>query len=401
LSSTDQEKSCFTDPAPGLLKAPGGPFSATPAPRTIPQDTPTIPTGNKIIIYVHGGGSRAEEAVNMASWLIAEGHETGEEYTVISFDLPNSAYACSFDVSDLVGTYDHQKLYVLQFEQSFIIQFIETLDQLLGNVKGRIVAVMGGSLGGNMSPLMTDHYDTAHAYLNTVVAWSVTAMAPSKYLGIISAGDVAAYISGLENQVKRAEPPHDHAIEVQYISNMYATPLSSDPLLYIPPQPIMWYRGGNPPDGSVGGWQPCKDESIAASRYDRYEIYSPNSRRWTIAIDLEQISFSFQDNNAGLSVVTAVPNMPVPHLLLVAGEQDNYFPNEIHDSTIDLARQIRMSAHGKTEFWLDTGHSIHAERPRLFAREIVYFLTHLDAGDSPNGVVVTTVPQAADSLNNL
>jgi pimeloyl-ACP methyl ester carboxylesterase len=398
----DPEKSSFIDPLPNLLQAPIEPFSSTPAPRTIPKDLAIIPAGNKIIIYIHGGGSRAEEAVNMANWLIAEGHAAGEEYTVISFDLPNSAYGTSFDVGRVVGSYNHQNLYILGFDQSFIIQFIETLDLQLGNVKGRIAAVMGGSLGGNMSALMTDHYDQNHGYLNTIVAWSVTATSPSKYLGIVKVGDVAAYIAGQEGQVTLQEIPHDHAEEVKYISNMYASPLSADPLLYIPPQPIMWYRGGYAPDGSIGGWQPCKDRSIAGSRYDRYEVYSPNERRWTTAIDLEQISFSFQDNGSGLSVVTAAPpGMPNPHLLLVAGEQDNFFPNEIHDSTIDVARQIRLSGHGKAEFWLDTGHSIHAERPQLFAREIVYFLTHLDAGDSPNGVVVTTVPQAADSVNSL
>ena len=60
----------------------------------------------------------------------------------------------------------------------------------------------------------------------------------------------------------------------------------SNPLLSIPPQPVMWYRGGYK-DGS-GQWQPCKDEDIARSRFDRYEIYSQYSRHWTTAIDLEQ-----------------------------------------------------------------------------------------------------------------
>ena len=43
-----------------------------PAPRTLPQDNPVIP-GSKIILYVHGGGSKAEEAVDMANWFIVEG----------------------------------------------------------------------------------------------------------------------------------------------------------------------------------------------------------------------------------------------------------------------------------------------------------------------------------------
>jgi hypothetical protein len=59
-----------------------------------------------------------------------------------------------------------------------------------------------------------------------------------------------------------------------------------------------------------------------------------------------------------------------------------------------------MSGQGKAEFWLDTGHSIHNERPRLFAREIIYFLTHPTAGDSPNGTVVSTPPKAAYSMTD-
>jgi Zinc dependent phospholipase C len=401
-------KTAFRDPDKGLLKAPDAPFSATPAPRTIPQDQPSIPDGNKIIIYVHGGGSRAEEAVDMATWLIIHGqYNAHEEYTVISFDLPNSAYASSYDIGDVVGyvdkvaAYDHQKRYILQFEQQYIIGFIEKLDQHLGNIKGRIVAVMGGSLGGNMSLLMTDWYaknSQEYSYLQTIVAWSATAAASAKYLGI-PAADLAGYIAGQDSQIKNLGPketPDDHDTEVQYIQNVYINQLipkvpKGSPL-YMPPQPIMWYRGGYAP-GDGTDWQPCKDQSIARSRFDRYEIYSMAARHWTIAIDLEQISFSFQDNQPCL----AVKSTPDSNLLLVSGDNDNFSPNAIYNSTIDLARSIRSSARGKAEFWLDTGHSFHSERYILFAKEIVYFLNNLTAGDSPNGIAVSTAPYAAYS----
>jgi pimeloyl-ACP methyl ester carboxylesterase len=402
VGPSSSEKSSFRDPDPGLLQAPTATFSPTPVPRTVPSDHPSVPAGDKIIIYIHGGGSRAEEAVDMANWFIIEGRAVGEDYTVISFDLPNSAYGATFDVTEVVGpSYDHSQLFVLQFEQQYIIAFIEALDTLIGNVKDRIVAVMGGSLGGNTSLLMTDWYDANHPYLQTIVSWSVTATAPSDYLGIISGGDIAAYLSGLQSAATSSEDFDDHATEANYIQTMYSVPLSKNPLLPIPPQPIMWYRGGYAPDGR-GNWQPCKDESVARSRFDRYEIYSPFERHWTTAIDLEQISFSFQDNRPHLSAVAtpASPGLPASNLMLVAGDNDNFFPNAIYNSTIDLARSIRMSGQGKAEFWLDTGHSIHNERPRLFAREIIYFLTHPAAGDSPNGTVVSTPPKADYSMTD-
>src|SRR5262249_45913495 len=110
--------------------------------------------------------------------------------------------------------------------------------------------------------------------------------------------------------------------------------------------------------------------------------------------DLEQIAFSFQDK-------PPKQFLPDARLMLVAGDNDNYFPNAIYNSTIDVARAIREMAHGKAEFWLDTGHSIHSERPHLFVKEILYFLDHPDAGDSPNGTVVSTPPKADYSLATL
>lgn len=388
-------KTSFRNPNPTVLGAPAAAPPAGPAPRTIPDDNPFIPNGDKIIIYIHGGGSRAEEAVDMANWFIIEGAAAGEAYTVISFDLPNSAYGSRFTVTDVTGTpYDYSQGNVLDFELQYIIGFIEQLDATIGNVKGRIVAVMGGSLGGNTSLLLTGYYDPQdRPYLRTIVSWSVTAMAPSTYLGIISGGAVAAYLEGLQANATKPEPDDDHAIEAQYIQNMYASPLSGNPLLPIPPQPIMWYRGGYAPNGARN-WQPCKDESIARSRFDRYEVYSPFEQRWITAIDLEQISFSFQDQG-----YTPAPK-PDSNLMLVAGDNDNFFPNAIYNSTIDVARAIRLSAQGKAEFWLDTGHSIHNERPHLFAMEILYFLANLDAGDSQFGRVVSTPPKTVYSMND-
>jgi pimeloyl-ACP methyl ester carboxylesterase len=209
---------------------------------------------------------------------------------------------------------------------------------------------------------------------------------------------VAAFLSGLQAQATSAEPFDDNTTEAQYIQSMYTQPLAANPALSIPPQPVMWYRGGYA--NGTGRWQPCKDQDIARSRFDRYEIYSPNSRHWATAIDLEQISFSFQDQQSGLSVMTTRDSVGLPgsRLLLVAGDNDNFFPNEIYNSTIDLVRLIRLSGQGKAEFYLDTGHSIHNERPHLFAKDILYFLANLDAGDSPYGTVVSTPAQAVTSV---
>jgi pimeloyl-ACP methyl ester carboxylesterase len=406
VGPTDQSMTSFVNPDPNLLLVPAGQFSPTPVPRSVPDDTPAISPTSKIIIYVHGGGSRAEEAVGMASYLITEGAAVGEEYTVISFDLPNSAYASPFDVSVIASTQYHpSRLHVLHFEEQFIINFIEALDAQLGNVKSRIVAVMGGSLGGNMSLLLTQHSQETtrqgtmvrRPYLDTMVAWSATATATATYLGLVPQGPVAA-LAKLRKQVRDTEQFGDHTKESGYLQDMYFNPLVpgvSGITPVVPPQPLMWYRAGQPDSKGNPDWLLCKQAYIAQSRFDRYEIYSVYSRHWAIAIDLEQIWFSFQDAKAPEAIAWPAHS----HLMLVAGDWDHYNPNQIFNSTIDVTRMIRRPIgkpppKGKAEFWADTGHSFHDERPHLFASEIVYFLTHLDAGDSPHGPVITT-PQRA------
>ena len=217
---------------------------------------------------------------------------------VISLDLPNSAYGSTFDLTRITGTsYDYTRLDVLNCVVQYVIDFIEALDAQVGNVKDRIVAVMGGSLGGNTSLLLTDLYDpTDRPYLRTIVSWSVTATAPARYAGLVPAAWLAA-MSGLTKEAFSPEPPGDHMTESAYIEAMYTVPLGKGALftvLPIPPQPIMWFRGGYKAGDGLD-WQPCKDVSVARSRFDRYEIYTPAIRHWITALDLEQIAFSFQD----------------------------------------------------------------------------------------------------------
>ena len=399
IGPDDPQKSSFSNPDnTGLLQAPG-PItvitSATPAPRTVPMDSPSIPAGDSIIIYIHGGGSRAEEAVGLANWLLIEGSSAGTSYTVISFDLPNSAFASTFDVSQAIsGAYDPSAGKVLAFEEQYIINFIEALDMKLGNVKNRIVALMGGSLGGNMSLLLSTwnqrHPNDTHAYLNSFVAWSATSIAPSTSYGFpigqtsVGApnGPSGAYLGGVLGEVSSAEAV---GTEAKYIQDMYFSPLSKGvppSIMFIPAQPIMWYRG---PD-----WEPCKSSFIAQSRFDRYEIYSSASRHWTSAVDLELVYLSFQDNCFYQKIAAATG----ARLLLAAGEKDNYDPVDIYNNTLFVANLMKHSAQGKAEFWLDTGHSFHDERPHLFAKEIVDFLNGIDSSTLPYVKIGAPMPAA-------
>jgi hypothetical protein len=160
--------------------------------------TPSIPPGDKIFIYIHGGSSRLEESIRFVDQLLAEGTRQGQSYTVIAMDLLNSGYSTPVDHTRIAEdtasyrpdpdqgdrnaaipawpapTYGYP---MMDAEEQFILSFIDALDAEVGNIKNRIAAVMGGSLGGNMAVRLGRRANTS-SFLNTTVAWSVTCMRP-------------------------------------------------------------------------------------------------------------------------------------------------------------------------------------------------------------------------------
>jgi pimeloyl-ACP methyl ester carboxylesterase len=369
------------------------------APRQLPDDgLPTIPPYLKIIVYVHGGGSRLEEAVPLGNNLILEAMRSdprrtaNDNYAVISFDMPNSAYGDAFDPAKVYGsTYHPSMFHILNFEEQYVINFIEALDQKVGNVKNRVAAVMGGSLGGNMSLLLARESKLVHPYLKTIVAWSPTSMLPGH--GNLGNGLIFSEATGNPvvnplfggNDTATLWGREELNTRGAYFHTVYFEMLS--PLANIPPDPTMWFREGWV---NKDGFD-CKQSVIIQSRFDRYEVYSSMLRRWTTAIDTEQAMYSFQDKDA--NDTNPRYQSISSRLLLVAGEKDCYRNGcigssdprsalladtlDIYGYTHDVASQMR-GAPGRTLFINNTGHSIHDERPKFFAGEIVSFLTEPD-----------------------
>ena len=72
-----------------------------------PEPNLTIPPGDDIIIYIHGGpGSRLEEAGDMVEPLQRWGLQKGKRYTVISFDQPSQGYSSMVDPACVVPPHD-------------------------------------------------------------------------------------------------------------------------------------------------------------------------------------------------------------------------------------------------------------------------------------------------------
>ncbi len=119
------------------------------------------------IIYIHGGGSRLEEADGLAKQLIRQAGGSTSRIIVISFDLPNSAYAdqllrspgasptpldpSNFEDNPAGNVYNFP---ILGFDMQFVTNFIWELGQQGVIDPKHVVAVMGGSLGGNLSLLL-------------------------------------------------------------------------------------------------------------------------------------------------------------------------------------------------------------------------------------------------------
>ncbi|MGB7745459.1 MAG: hypothetical protein WBL41_22015 [Terracidiphilus sp.] len=422
-----------------------------------PQSPPTVGTSDKpplYILYIHGGGSRLEEADALASQLIIQGFGAFRSNTVVvvSFDLPDSAYADTnlipanggspvpLDASSSMfengplGTApaNISKFPVLNFELNFINSFVQSLGQSKIIDPTKIIAVMGGSLGGNTALMLQMRPMPGPFPINlnstpaippqaATVAWSPTSMVQQGFGSIGTAvlvGTNACCLIGGPAATWQVEAPSTRS---QYFYNLYFT--NTTTIGGLPPDPEMWYRN-NWVDAN--GVNDCKPSFIVQSRFDRYEVYSSLMRLWTTALDTEQAIFSFQ-TNTDQTGKTWTPNYSFigGRLLLAAGACDDYdnetsgviwgpagtpigyfsggilspaptlsigscsnnpigntganalTHQDIYGFTLDVANDMQ-NASGTTLFLNDTGHSIHDERPIFFANQILHFLTGHD-----------------------
>jgi hypothetical protein len=427
----------------------------------IPSDTPAqlpgAPLNTKnVIVYIHGGGSQLEEAVPLATQFISRFGTWSNNLVVISFDLPDSAYddlfftpvagstASRIPVDATSSAFENgpngsipkniANMPVLNFTLNFINNFIATLGQQGIIDPHRVLGVMGGSLGGNTSlalgmnpmpapfhlerPLSFSAPATAPGGAQpTIVSWSVTTMVSDEgNAGLIVGGNMCCIPSALGGNGGITWGPESGNTRSDYISHLYFSGTAPG----LPADPEMWYRN----DWMTTHGTNAGQAMVAQSRFDRYEIYSPQARLWTTAIDTEQSIASFQHNTdtsghsyqAGYQLVrarlllasgacddydngnTTSPTMMPPSMSLgtcanhAIGDTGTNLLNhqDIYGFTHDLANDMR-NATGTTLFLNDTGHSIHDERPAFFAGQIFSFLNMPD-----NNVNVTLLTGSDD-----
>jgi pimeloyl-ACP methyl ester carboxylesterase len=341
--------------------------------RSLPKvNLPKLSSNAKVLIYVHGMDSRLEEAGDLAQALKSIATKRGENWTIISMDLPSSGYADKLDHRQIsaisrLGTPrffppgfnagGRQRVPVLDFIESFIVSFINDLDKKI-DLKDKIEAVIGGSLGGNMTFRLGRR--SGLPWLKNVVTWSPASI----WDGLADGADIFKQI-GVATAWKRAGGDTKNLKEgedtrKEFFKEAFGGEINIGVINIVPAQPDQWWRKS---------WK-CFRSSRILAEYDRYEIYNRNFRLWHWRLATEQLIYSHQK----------APNRKKPRyennhvrMLLACGTQDDFNFTNICSSTRKTAQKM-INTPGRAIFLRKTGHSIHNERPNFFAKEIVKFL---------------------------
>jgi pimeloyl-ACP methyl ester carboxylesterase len=336
------------------------PFSA----RRAPDDpVPIIPGDHRVLLFLHGHSSGAEEALDLIPHLLQEGLRKGKKYAVISFDLPNNGYSETFTTP------------ILDFIEDFVVAFVDAVeDQAIRNgtprIKHRISAVIGGSLGGNLG-LRLGRRNPMPVWLNrAIVSWSPASVWKAKVRD--DPGRDASRYAWVAFQ-----EPEIESSRRDYFFSVYEESHDVGHIRIAGPQPTFWY----------GTSFPYADQNIQSSRVARREIYNPFYRQWHWRVACEQLIYSHAENEVFGDTSTPVRyTLNTVRTLLAAGEEDDHEWVRIYNRTRKLGQWMTRTP-GRLLLLRNTGHSIHIERPRYFASEIVNFLHEERAPELPSSTI--------------
>jgi hypothetical protein len=293
---------------------------------------------------------------------------SGKNLVVLSVDLPTQGYSENIDfervspLTDLgrpfaVPATDFAatgKTPLLDFIENFIVDFAETLHQKTYINKNNIKAVMGGSLGGNMTLRLGRRPGVP--WLPKFVVWSPASIWDS--LGL--SPDPLARLA-----VRKAWEGADRARNSPGEGDRAAFFGSWDkPIveLIIPmAQSDTW----------MSDYYPCKKSSVAAARLDRHETYDPLFLAWHWRLGAEQLIFSHQTKDPMTNQPRFKSNLK--SMLLGCGLEDHVAFNDICPATMNTAPLMTQTP-GKAIFMDKTGHSLDNERRSFWAREVFKFL---------------------------
>jgi pimeloyl-ACP methyl ester carboxylesterase len=334
---------------------------------------PAIAKDAHVILFIHGMDSRVEEALNLTRALhkLAEA-PGGKNWTVISLDLPSSGYTDSVDhnVFGRAGDITCHNTPLVDFLENYIVRFVDTVDrQVGGDLKPRIRAIVGGSLGGNMSLRLGRRNFLPGAqradWIRNVVPWSPASIWPpmTNRPGVSAGCDQSwtpkydIIIGWPRGMADVNERPNDRR-NLFYAGFDYAPPGDR-------PQAQHWWRND---------WA-CKARNIIGARIDRHETYGPLFRKWHWRLATEQLAFSHRQNQGSNATRGALAD-PLflynkTRTLMFAGVEDVGGDLGLW---AERTAPLMKNTPGMFRYLGHTGHSLDDERPAFVAREIVNFL---------------------------
>jgi pimeloyl-ACP methyl ester carboxylesterase len=352
-----------------------------------------------VVVFIHGHSSSVEEAVPLAQQLIEQSGARGRPVTIIAMDLPTNGYASMIEhttVAPWQASLWNSGYPILDFIESFVIAFVDGLDARQPGLKAQIVGVVGGSLGGNMTLRLARRDPASYPWLRNVVSWSPASAWVSWARAVLGPATTGRYYDYVKHEAVRQS--RDKMRETEIVGG---NDDSMHTLFHEELTPGTWKTGrvGQADHWYSPSW-PCRDAAIRGSHRAFYEIYNATLRRWHWRVAHEQLIYSHRDSdNPDLSVDPDPRINPAAgparytqiksRVLLAAGRDDSFFPEQLFLSTKELAAAMTM-VEGSALFLDDTGHSIHVERPAFFAGRILDFLFVTPAAPFPAFLMADT-----------
>lgn len=337
-----------------------------------PREIPTLPalslsTDAKVLIYVHGMSSRIEESLDLFRELKRIHDKTGENWTIVSFDIIGSSFADHVFPEEVIDpksfssgpSFDDQKVPALDFVEDFVLATVDALDSLHG-VKSRVQAFVGGSLGGNITFRLGRRKDAA--WIPKLVSWSPASIWDS----FVANGDPFKKLAVRTGWQRSGGAPEEYAETEgqrrEFFKRVFENHIHVGPIEVTPPQPKQWYRKE---------WA-CSEGYVKSGRMARRETYSHKFRLWNWRLGLEQLVYTHQEYPGKDSDKHRYEENKTP-MLLACGDDDDFNFARICSNTEEVGEAMNGTPGLGYEIF-NTGHAIHNERPGLLAHEIARFL---------------------------
>jgi len=410
---------------------------------SLPETTklPLLPKDKKILLFLHGHSSRLEEGHTLyydglMDDKIFESSLLSSKPLMVSFDFPSNGYAEYIDHEELspfsiTTSYNPDEAHsserrfgMLEFYEKFTIEFVEQLHTVYQleepneDIKKKILAIIGGSMGGNLTLRLTEKLVTNVDWLKQLVSWSPASSYKSfgRYDYFIpSPGEQSDPIGkeALERPHDRLKQNENDDSRANYFRLIFeGERLINDgttgfeigtrflafmgfPLFFgLPILGNLFQSGFLSPAVFASGFEKianinafkqsdewlrerCRldyDQEIAnrAAMFDISETYSTMRRRMHWRIAYEQLLFSHFDIIEASGTQTCLEASEIPVLLIGGSDDQTNSRFNIYQGVENMAN-LMVNNDGRARLLEETGHSIHAERPKWLARSIYLF----------------------------